>query len=159
MYRTRSITTFVAYSLAVMGLASGCKSEEETVESNPETSETGPVESPCGEQIDGIAITIRGLVVNGAEEGVPDAVVELEDRRRRPATILGEAVTAANGEFVLDATNITSIEDCWGILLDYNLTVESAIGDAEKQMNSWLHTSIRDESYEVDIRNFPIKVD
>ena len=54
---------------------------------------------------------------------------------------------------------ITSVEDCWGTLLDYVLVAESGELYGEKQVNQQLFNAIDDGSMSADASMFPIVVE
>lgn len=100
-------------------------------------------------------LTVLARVVDAEEMPVVGAEVVLEDRLD-PAGPLGVATTDTDGEAALDDLNITSIEGCWGVALDYVLVASHEGREAEVRVNPSLFTAIDQGESVVDRRNRPI---
>ena len=123
-------------------LVAGCGSPEPV-------DDTGSLGGACG------AVTSWDLaVIATVEEGgvpVSDALVTLEDRGWEPITILGEAVSAVDGSFHLEAEGVTAVEGCWGSLLDYVVVAEHGDRRGERRVNQALYRAIEDGTLEADL--------
>jgi len=138
----------------IMGtLVVGCSQDVE----DTELVDDGENSGACGEttrwdiKVVG-AVSRQGQPVEGAS-------VELEDRGYNTGDILGSGLTDAEGVFEFDATEVVSVEDCWGTLLNYYVVAEFEAFSGEKKANTYLHTAIYNESYEADMRGFPVEIE
>ena len=104
-------------------------------------------------------VTVLGRVVDVDGQGIESATVDLEDRGWNDGEVLGTATTAADGSFTMSATDVTSIEGCWGTMLDYVLVAEQDGRSGEKGINSQLRSAISDESFEADVSSFPVTLE
>jgi len=116
---------------------------------------TGEPQGGCG------AVTTHDLEVFGRvtdEDGRPvaDAEVWLEETAWAPG-ILASGVTDAEGGFRLESQEITSVEDCWGIALDYLIGAASDDLAGERGINSSLYNAILDESYQANLGDVVIQ--
>jgi hypothetical protein len=134
--------------LVVVGLA-GCGGSADT-----DIEDTG---GACG------AVTTWNVTVIGAVEDAAGAVsgasVRLEDRGWTIGDVLGDATTDADGRFTLEATGVTSVEGCWGTVLDYRLVAEEGGRSGEDKVNSALFDAIDSGSLEADVSEFPIQLE
>jgi hypothetical protein len=144
------VTRLSLYALLAVPLCLACTGDETDVEEIPSG-------SACGEPVEGIEMRFVGLVTddNGP---VANAQVELEDRSFRPAIVLGSATSEANGTYTLDATDITSLPDCWLTALDYRMVAVKDEAEGELMVNRWMWEAIQDESYEVDLTDRPVEM-
>ncbi|MBT3219647.1 MAG: hypothetical protein HN348_11195 [Proteobacteria bacterium] len=101
-------------------------------------------------------IWIRARVVQN-NASVSGADLWLVDRGWEPGTILGQGVTGNNGRVEFEAKDVTSVEDCWGTLLDYYLVAEKGDATGEKGVNTYLHSAI-DSGQQADITAFPVEI-
>lgn len=81
--------------------------------------------------------------------------VRLDDRGWNPGSVLAEGVSL-EGEFNLDSAEITSVEECWGTLLDYVLVASLEGYQGEKEINTQLFNAIRDGESTADVSAIPI---
>ena len=135
------------------GLLMACSESTETVD----TDEPVPTKGACGETTRW-DIEVIGAVTNG-EGPVEGAEVRLEERNYNAGTVHGTSVTDSDGEFVIAAIDVVSVEDCWGTLLDYHVVAESGDEIGEKKANTYLHTAIYNESLSADMRGFPVEIE
>jgi len=135
--------------IAILGM--GCGSEPEP---DSDTSSGGA----CGAVTEHV-MEVAGLVEDSAGNVVIAANVRLEDRGWEPGTVLGEGITDSGGSFSLTELNVTGVEDCWGVLLDYVLVAESNGKTGEKQINHQLFNAVVDGSMNADLSSFPIVID
>ena len=112
----------------------------------------------CGE-ISTHTLSIVGLVERADGSPVVESVVRLEDRGWEPGTILGVAATEESGAFRIEAAQITSVENCWGTLLDYVLVAEAEDLSGEKEINQQLYNAIADGNDTADVSMIPITVE
>jgi hypothetical protein len=121
----------------------------------------GPTDGPpsaCGEVSEGYDVELTGLVLL---QGVPveGASVALVERNWTPGTTYGSASSGGDGRFVLQATNLVSVEGCWGTALDYKLRGEHAGFVREQDVNSSLLAAIVDGSLDADLSGVPLELD
>ena len=146
----RSLQTFAFCALLVGWTACfGNKDTDVTVDTDDDD------HGACGD-VSTWDVFIRARVVQN-NANVAGAEVWLEDRGWEPGTILGDGVTGANGRAEFEAKDITSVEDCWGTLLDYYLVAEKGDATGEKAVNTYLHSAI-DSGQQADITAFPVEI-
>lgn len=80
-------------------------------------------------------------VVDAGGAPVEGAAVALEETAWEPG-VLGTASTDATGSADLGTLTLTSVEDCWGTVLDYRLTVSSGELSVEEGVNSSLYAAV-----------------
>jgi len=119
--------------LCVLGLLVACKGGQD---SDPQ--ETG---GACG-AVTEHTISVEVTVDDGSDAPVEGATVRLEERAWEPGT-LGEGTTDAQGQVTLADLSITSVEDCWGTVLDYQLVVEKDPASTEVRLNSALFNAVQ----------------
>lgn len=113
--------------------------------------------SACGTPEYGLSLRFVGRTGESAERPAVGADIVLEDRAVSPAEILGRAVSEAGGTFTLDATEITSIPDCWLTLLDYRLVSTTEDGlRGELQVNRFMWDALENDEDAVDLTTRPI---
>ena len=122
-----------------------------------ETGETETDDGACGE-VSTWDVSLSGTV-ESASGPVAGALVTLEDRGWEPGTTLGSAETEADGGFVIEAVGVTSVEDCWGTLLNYVVVAEDGDLRGERGINSPLYDAIASGSLEADISGAPLLVE
>ncbi len=112
----------------------------------------------CGE-VSEHDILIRARVVDS--DGItPVAGAELrivEDRWHQPERVWGSGITGADGVGEFTAAGIVSVEDCWGVALNYILTAQ--LGDrvaSDTMYNSSLFNAINSQTWEADTTAFPL---
>ncbi len=136
----------------VAGLA-GCSSGEDTaVKESAEDTQDGA----CGD-VSTYDVVIRAQVERGgrAAAGVR---VYLDDRAWELAE-LGEGTTGADGTVTFTAAGVTSVDGCWGTLLDYWIVAEDTDGaTVEDDMNTELFNAIDDGSLEADVTTRPLSL-
>lgn len=115
-----------------------------------------PHTGACGE----VSEWELSLQVAVERDGQPaaGATVSLVDRGWSPGTVLGTATADAAGEAVLSPLTITSVEGCWGTLLDYVVTATDGTRSGEAPVNPALFNAIDDGSLSADVRDFPIQL-
>jgi hypothetical protein len=123
----------------------------------PEDTDTGDSNGQCGD-VTTWDVTIAGAVED-ASGPVGGAAVRLEDRAWNTDDVLGEATTEVDGSFSLDAKSVTSVEGCWGTVLDYRIVAEEGGRTGETKVNSALFDAIDSGSLEADISDFPILIE
>jgi hypothetical protein len=128
----------------------------DTVDTN-DTQTTEP-SGACGDPIQ-YNLTVIGTVTSGPGQYAPGAHVVLEDRGWEPGTILGEGVTDNKGVFTLDVVGLTSLENCWGTVLDYVLEADKGVFYGERDINSNLFNAIEDGSLVADMSAFPLEME
>ena len=136
----------------------GCSATEQDVDTSAASEDSGPPPSACGDVTDGWDITVKGVVTLRGKPAA-GAVVTLTENVWVPGTVHGDAQVDASGLFVLDARDMVSVEDCWGIMLDY--TLEARLGDVAVSRNinaPTLGAWTRGESL-VDLSEFPFELD
>jgi hypothetical protein len=130
------------------------------VESAP-TTDTEP-SGACGEPVN-YDMTVVGLVETPTGLPADATTLELEDRGWIPGRILGTATTDGYGAFSLEATDVTSLDDCWGTLLDYVVVARRAgpggPQSAELGLNTPLFNAIQDGTLVADLGKLPITLE
>jgi len=101
-------------------------------------------------------LTLTASVESETGAPVAEVAVWLEDRGWEPGTIVGQGTTDADGQVMLEALSITSVENCWGTLLDYVLVAEADQGRGEKEVNHPLYNAILDGHNAADVTAIPI---
>lgn len=124
---------------------------------DPEDSDTDGSNGQCGD-VTTWDVTIAGAVED-ASGAVDGATVTLEDRGWNAGETLGTATTASDGTFELAATGVTSVEGCWGTVLDYVVVATEGGRIGEDEVNSALHDAIDSGSLHADISEFPIVIE
>jgi hypothetical protein len=137
--------------VALVGLVAGCGAAADDTFVEP----TDP--GACGE-VTTHDVSVLGAVTSGGAPAV-GAAVRLEDRGWNVGDVLGEATTGADGTFTLAAASVTSVEDCWGTILDYALVGELGGEAGEMNVNTALFNAIEDGSLEADTRSFPVALE
>ena len=126
---------FVRVAVACGALGSGCAGGDSEA---PDTQD-GACGAPSLH-----AVEVQGTVVEtGTSSGYDGVTVTLFDGQWAPPTSLGEATTAADGTFVLQAAGVTDLPGCWGIVLDYTLVAARGMETAERGVNGPLEAAIR----------------
>lgn len=115
----------------VAWVASGCSPD--TSDSDTSTSTPGA----CGERSTIASVEITGFVQSTVDQSrVPDVQIQLVETNWAPGTIHGTGRSDANGRFTMTASNITVIEDCWGLAVSYWLEGQKQDGwSGDKPMN------------------------
>lgn len=122
-------------TFGLLGLASGCAAED----SEPTDTQDGACGDPSLHEVE-----VQGLVVEaGTTSGYDGVTVTLFDGQWDPPTSLGVATTGADGRFVLDATGVTDLPGCWGIVLDYTLVAALGSDQVERGVNGPLEAAVR----------------
>ena len=138
-----------ALGLALVGCNGGDDEPNETDDTN---------DGACGE-VTTWDVAVAGVVHDAAGDGVEGASVRLEDRGWNVGTTLGTATTGTDGSFSFDAIGVTSVEDCWGTVLDYVLVAEEGDRVGERELNSALFNAIDGGGLEVDITAAPVVIE
>ncbi len=130
-----------------------------TPTTDTDTSETSdPTEPPdglCGD-ITEWDLTVVGDIVDWRGEPYDGVEIRLDDRGWVPGTIMGTGATDATGRYTLDVEDLTSVEDCWGTLLDYVIVATAGDLEVEEGVNSQLYGAIADGTLTVDLTIFPL---
>jgi len=124
-------------------------------ESTVTTEDSEPPDGQCGD-VSHWDLHIEGAVVDWQERPFEGIDVELQDRGWNPGTVMGTATTDADGMYAFDVSQLTSVEDCWGTLLDYVLVGTDGDLVAEEGVNPQLYNAIVDGSLEVDLYTVPL---
>jgi len=121
-----------------------------------ETEETTePPDGQCGD-VSYWDLSVEGAIVDDRDRPYPGVEITLEDRGWIPGTIMGTATTDDEGYYRFDVDELTSVEDCWGTLLDYVMVATDGDLVAEQGVNAQLYGAITDGSLEVDLTVFPL---
>lgn len=137
--------------IAIFLVMTACSGK--TTESAPDTDENEG--SGCGE-VSSFDVTIVAKVTAGGRPASGYRVF-LDDRGWN-YTSLGEGTTDASGEVSFVATGVTSVENCWGTVLNYWVVAEDADGNqVEDDMNNELFNAIDDGSLVADVTSRPLE--
>ena len=120
------------------------------------TTVTGPPAGQCGD-ISEYDLTL-GVAVRDGGQPARGVDVWLEDRGWEPGTMLASGVTNDEGLVLLDVIGLTSVEDCWGSLLDYVVVAEDGDLYDERDINTPLYNSILNGTFEADIQGAPLEL-
>ncbi|HHO51971.1 MAG TPA: hypothetical protein ENK18_14085 [Deltaproteobacteria bacterium] len=124
-----------------------------------DTAPPGAPDSACGET-SYHDLVVLGLVEDSAGQPAVGARVWLEDRGLSPTVqTMGEATVDPYGQFEMSVIQLASVEDCWGILLDYVLVGELANERGEEGINATLHNAILDGSGIADRGSIPLQLE
>lgn len=101
-------------------------------------------------------VTVRAKVLVGGQPAA-GLRVYLDDRGWEMKSV-GEGNTGANGEVEFVADPVTSVENCWGTVLNYWIVAENTDGSTvEDDMNTELFNAIDDGSLVSDVTGFPLE--
>jgi hypothetical protein len=130
----------------------------DTVDTTEPPTDTDEPTGACGD-VSRWDLTLDGQV-NQPGGGAPGATVRLEERGFQFSPVVyGTTYTDAYGHFSLAATQIVSVDGCWGTLLDYNVVAELGVSSAEAEVNQSLYNAILDGTFAADISLFPLELD
>lgn len=111
----------------------------------------------CGD-VSTHTLSLWGLVHDASGAPVQGASVRLEDRGWNDGDVLGEGTSGADGSFLLEDLEVTSVEDCWGTMLSYWVVAEEGERSGEEQVNVWLYTAIDEGSASADASTVPVVI-
>jgi hypothetical protein len=124
------------------------------------TTDVAEVTDPPG-ACDSIATYDFTILATVQWNGAPAAGVDawMEDRGWSPGDILGTAVSGGLGEIEIAAPGVTMLVGC--PVIDYWLVAEAVDGSgetlrAENGLNANLYGALDDESFVVDLTDFPL---
>lgn len=141
--------------LVVLLLLTACAPEVETGEAPEDTGHAG---TECGDpEVFDIEIVAK-VEANG--KAAPGIEVALDDRGQT-GEILGTGTTGPNGTTTFSAVGVTSLDGCWGIVLDYWLVAtdpDDASRTVEDDMNTELYNAIEDGSMQADVSDRPLEL-
>lgn len=153
--------------IVLVAAATGCSSDEpgEATGDTSPTADTAPIVKPyvpkslCGDTTFH-DITVRGIVNNAAGAPAANVSVELEDRSRQPADIIGSDTTDGAGQFTFPVSQLRSVEDCWGNgVLDYRLVGTLGTATFEQGINQPIFNAIfLDKDNDVDLSAIPFEL-
>lgn len=103
-------------------------------------------------------LVVLGRVILSSGAAAGGATVELVDEGWEPGTVVGVTTAQSTGAFSLDAIAVTSVEGCWGSLLDYRLVAERDGATGTLGVNQALYAAITDETFQADVSASPITV-
>jgi len=108
--------------------------------------------------IDGWEIGVKGVVTLRGEPAT-GASVRMVENVWVPGTLNGAATVDAYGRFAFSARDMVSVEDCWGIMLDYTVEVSLDGFALTRNINApILGAWTRGDSL-VDLTAFPFELD
>ena len=116
---------------------------------------TGEPQGGCG-AVTTHAMEVFGRVTDDEGRPVEYAEVWLEETAWAPG-ILASGTSDGSGIFQLDVQEITSVEDCWGIALDYLIGAESDGMTGDRGINSSLYNAILDQSFQANLGDVVIQ--
>jgi hypothetical protein len=154
-------------------LLAACGGADKSIDKGPTDDHTGtqPVDSDptdtdptgaCGSPIN-YDMTLVGFVLGGNGEVGDAASLSIEDRGWQPGRILGTGTTDSYGAFTIPLTDVTSVEDCWGTLLDYVLVGQRTVAGGEQSgelgLNTLLFNAIQDGTFVADLGSIPFRLE
>lgn len=156
MPTTSAIRTWLTgVALLALPLTVACNADDS--DENPFGDDTdGPQGSVCGTPEYGIELFMTGRVTDGNGRGTGGASVKLYDYAEQPPAVLGEGLTDSSGTFGFQATDITSIPDCWLTLLDYQMEATLGTKTESEQVNMDMWNAIQSSESMVDVGDIAI---
>ncbi len=141
-------------------IVAGCASGEvkETGFSGLDSTTTAPPDSACGDVTYGDEVQVLGRVTLYGKP-VQGARVKIEEHTWEPGTVHGEGETGEKGEFDVLASDLVSVEGCWGLMLDYTAEVTVDGYAASRNLNSALLGALTTGGGVADIRPLPIELE
>ena len=140
-------------SLGLLLICSGaCGGGEDPVE----TLTTDIYQGACGDVLE-FDLIISGVVHRDGEP-TQGASVYLEESIWTRGETWGSVTTDADGRFSLDARNLVAVEDCWGVVIDYQLYALQGPEQGTQDMNSPLSGAYRDSLTEYELF-YPIDIE
>lgn len=141
-------------------MVAGCASGEvkDTGSSALDSSTTAPPDSACGDVTDGYEVQILGKVTLYGKPA-PGARVTIEEHTWEPGTVHGAGETGTKGEFDVLATELVSVEGCWGLMLDYTAEVSLDGFAGSRNLNSALLGALTAGDGVADIRPLAIELE
>lgn len=141
--------------LVVLLFVTACTPEADTGEAPDDTGHAG---TECGDpELFDIEIVAKVLANGKAAPGIEVAL----DDRGQTGEILGTGTTGPNGTATFTALGVTSLEGCWGIVLDYWLVATDPADTSrtvEDDMNTELYNAIDDGTLQADVTDFPLEL-
>lgn len=105
-------------------------------------------------------VSFSGLVTAAAGGAAAGAQVWVEERAYSAETVIyGSGTTAGNGLFTIDLDQIVSVQDCWGIVLDYYVVAQQGNATVERGINPVLFSAIDNGTLEADISAIPLQLE
>ena len=130
-----------------------------TTDTSPPPTPTTEPQGECGD-VTYWDLTVTGRVVDALGDPASGVEVWLEDRAWNPTTtILGQAVSGADGGFEFAVADLVSVEDCWATLLDYALVGQRGDEIGEVAMNSVLFAAIDGGTFVADVSYPPLSIE
>ncbi len=124
--------------------------------------DTDPVsdtdDGACGD-VSTHTLSLSGRVESTSGQPVEGASVRLEDRGWNVGEVLGEGTSGVYGDFLLEDLEVTSVEDCWGLVLSYWVVAEQEESSGEQQVNVWLYNAIDEGSASADASSTPVVIE
>lgn len=103
-------------------------------------------------------VVVRSRVVDTDQQPVEGAEVRLmENTWNSQGKIYGSGNTDAQGVVEFTALNVTSVEDCWGVVLNYTLEAQLGARSGSDTYNSSLFNAINGDGVS-DTTSFPIVI-
>jgi len=115
-------------------------------------------DSACGDVTGGLTVQLLGSVTLYGKP-VEGAFVAIEEHTWVPGTVHGSGQTEKSGMFDVLATELVSVEGCWGLMLDYTAEVSFMGHSASRDLNSALLGALTTGGGVADIRPLPIELD
>jgi hypothetical protein len=122
------------------------------------SSSTTRPDSACGDVIGGLTVQLLGNVTLYGKP-VEGASVTIEEHTWVPGTVHGTGQTEKSGVFDVWATELVSVEGCWGLMLDYTAEASFMGHSASRNLNSALLGALTTGGGVADIRPLPIELD
>ena len=138
---------------AILVACSGDKTED----SGLDAVDTDPPPSACGAVTEGYSVRLEGLVhLQG--QPVEGAEITVRENQWNAGRTHGVGMSASDGAFVVDVTELVSVEDCWGTALDYTADVIWMEWEWSRDLNATLYGAILSDGV-ADMRSNPIELD
>jgi hypothetical protein len=111
----------------------------------------------CGEP-ESFDVGVAARVEDAEGQGIEGIEVYLDDRGWT-LSVLGAGTTGPAGTVTFVAEGVTSLESCWGTVLNYwivALDPADSARSAEKDMNTQLYNAIDNGTLATDVSEFPL---
>ncbi|MCA9489437.1 MAG: hypothetical protein KC621_05925 [Myxococcales bacterium] len=112
----------------------------------------------CGE-VTTWDVTLTGYVMGANGQPAPNTHVWVVDRGWTVGNVIADGTSDAAGYMTLSLHPVTSVEDCWGLILNYVLVGERTNEYGELAINPVLYNAIYGGTLEADLGAFPLELE
>ena len=145
------------FGLTWMFVGCGSVDDEQKDSGKSLSSSTTRPDSACGDVIEGLDVQLLGRVTLYGKP-VEGAWVTIEEHTWVPGTVHGTGQTEKSGVFEVLASDLVSVEGCWGLMLDYTAEASFKGYSASRNLNSSFLGALTTGKGVADIRPLPIEL-